>query len=242
MEPFASVEKKFPIMNNLHEDITIEPFVAVVGGATGACGRWIVGDLVNNSHCTKVIALTRSEITDPSSMFPSIDKDKIASKLNIHKLDWSKTNEAKEFVPPLSENPTVGFCAMGSAPYTEESDYTMPVAFATSAKKAGVNSMFLVSAVGVKAGSWFGYIDTLGRREDAFKSMGFSRLGIYRPGFIDRQEKIRPKEYFKYLMPSSYVIDSRDISKVMIQSALKMKEGTFSFSHAEMKDIAKKTS
>lgn len=228
-------------MNNLHENITIEPFVAVVGGSTGACGRWVVGDLVNDPNCIRVIALTRSEISDPASIFPSIDKEKISTKLSLHKLDWAKSHEAGEFVPPLRDSPTIGFCAMGSAPYTEESDFTMPVAFATSAKKVGVNSMFLVSAAGVKAGSWFGYIDTLGRREDAFKSVGFSRLGIYRPGFIDRQEKIRPKEYFKYIMPSAYVIDSRDISKAMIQSALRMKEGSFSFTHAEMKEIARKT-
>ena len=227
-------------MNNLNENLSTEPFVAIVAGSTGACGRYIVGDLVNNPNCKQVIAITRSDVPDPSATFPSIDKDKISSKLHVHKLDWVKTNEKQEFVPPLPAQPTVGFCAMGSAPYTEESDFTMPVAFGTSAKNAGVSSMFLVSAVGAKAGSWFGYVDTLGRREDAFKSLGFTRLGIYRPGFMNRHEKQRfPKEYFRYITPSCYVIDTMDISKVMIESALRMKEGVFAFSHAEMKDIAK---
>jgi hypothetical protein len=227
-------------MENLNEKPNEIPFVAIVAGATGACGRWIVGDLVNNPLCKKVIALTRSDIVEPASTFPSIDKEKIDSKLVIHKLDWKKTNESRDFVPVLTEKPTVGFCAMGSAPYTEESDFTMPLAFGSAAKKNGVDSMFLVSSTGANAGSWFGYIDTIGRRENAFKELGFGRLGIYRPGMMDRQEKQRfPKEYFKYLMPSCYVIDTKDISKSMILSAVRMKNGTFSFSHDEMKEMAK---
>jgi hypothetical protein len=229
-------------MENLNETSTEEAFVAIVGGATGACGRYIVGDLANDPKCKKVIALTRSDISDPSVTFPSIQKENIASKLVVHKLDWTKTNETGDFSPFLQEKPTVGFCAMGAAPYTEESDFTMPVAFARASKKNGVKSMFLVSSVGAKTGSWFGYVDTLGRREDAFKQLGFRRLGIYRPGMMDRHEKQRfPKEYFKYLMPSCYVIDTKDISRAMIQSALRMKEGTFSFSHDEMKAIASKS-
>jgi hypothetical protein len=226
-------------MENLNEKPIDSPFIAIVAGATGACGCYIVGGLVNNPKCMKVIALTRSDITEPSATFPSIEKDKISSKLVVHKLDWKRTSESQDFVPALPEKPTVGFCAMGSAPYTEESDFTMPVAFGNAAKKNGVNSMFLVSSTGAKAGSWFGYIDTIGRREEAFKALGFPRLGIYRPGMMDRHEKQRfPKEYFKYLMPSCYVIDTKDISKAMIVSALRMKDGTFSFTHSEMKNMA----
>jgi uncharacterized protein YbjT (DUF2867 family) len=127
---------------------------------------------------------------------------------------------------------------MGSAPYTEESDFTVPVAFGKACKAAGVHSMFLVSAVNSKAGSIFGYVDTLGRREDAYKAMGFSRLGIYQPGFLGRQEKIRFKEYFQYIVPSSWTIDTRDLARVMIESAARMKNGVFTFSHKEMKQIA----
>ena len=230
-------------MESLNEKPGNQPFVAIVGGATGACGRYIVGDLVNNPSCLRVIALTRSDIPDPASTFPSIDNEMMKSKLVVHKLDWKKTNEMGDFVPPLTEKPSVAFCAMGSAPYTEESDFTMPVAFANASKKNGADSMFLVSSTGAKAGSWFGYIDTIGRREEAFKAIGFGRLGIFRPGMMERHEKKRfPKEYLKYIMPSCYVIDTKDIAKSMIESALRMKEGTFSFSHSEMKEIAKRAS
>ena len=226
-------------MDALNESPVNASFVAVVGGSTGATGRWIVGDLVNRPECSKVIALTRSEIPDPSATFPSADKDKIASKLIVHKVDWQKMNESGSFTPALPVTPTVGFCAMGSAPYTEESDFTMPVAFGKCCKALGVKDMFLVSSVGAKAGSWFGYIDTLGRREEAFKALSFDRLLIVRPGMMDRQEKKRfPKEYFKFLMPSSYVIDTRDIARVMTESAIRMKVGTHEFSHDDMKKIA----
>jgi hypothetical protein len=199
----------------------------------------IVGDLVNRPECTKVVALTRSDIPDPAATFPSADKEKIASKLVVHKVDWKKMSESDSFSPALPVTPTVAFCGMGSAPYTEESDFTMPVAFAKACKKVGVKDMFLISSTGAKVGSWFGYCDTLGRREEAFKALSFDRLLVVRPGMMDRHEKQRfPKEYFKYLMPSCYVIDTRDISRVMVESAVRMKAGVHTMTHDDMKTIA----
>ena len=225
-------------MSKFTDSSTTQPFIAIVAGATGATGRWIVGELVSNPQCTKVIALTRSDIADPSATFPSADKEQIGSKLAVHKLNFGELATKPDFGKQLPAIPTVGFCAMGSAPYTEESDFTAPVAFGRACKSAGVNSMFLVSASNAKAGSWLGYCDTIGRREEAFKGMGFGRLGIYRPGMMDRQEKRRTKELFGYILPSFMKIDTRDIAKTMVASVGRMKEGTHEFSHAEMKRFA----
>jgi oxidoreductase len=225
-------------MNQFNESSANEPFVAVVAGATGATGRWIVGDLVNDPNCSKVIALTRSDI-DPAVTFPSADKEQIQYKLIVHKMDWEALKE-KKTLPSLGATPTVGFCAMGSAPYTEESDYTLPVAFGEACKKGGVKSMFMLSAGGVKngTGSWFGYIDTLGRREAAYIGFSFERLGIYRPGMMDRQEKRRSKEILGRIMPSCWVIDTRDISRTMVASVGRMKPGYQEFTHSDMKKFA----
>lgn len=213
--------------------------IAIVAGSTGATGRWIVCELVNSEKFSKVIALTRSDIVDLAAAFPSADPVKMESKLVVHKLDFSTLRESQTFSPSLPAVPTVGFCAMGSAPYTEESDYTTPVAFGKAAKSMGVDAMYLVSARGAKAGSWFGYVDTIGRREDAFREMGFGRLGIFRPGFMDRQEKRRGKEFIGRLLPKSWTIDTRDIAKAMVKTASGTDKGVTVFLDSETKRIAK---
>jgi hypothetical protein len=224
-------------MENFDSSPNTENFTAVVAGSTGATGRWIVCDLVNSDACSKVIALTRSDIPNPCDTFPSADKTKLEKKLDVKRVDFEEMKSSLK-LPFKSDGPsTVGFCAMGSAPYTEESDFTVPVAFAKSCKEAGIDSMFLVSAAGAKAGSVMGIADTLGRREDAFKTIGFQRLGIYRSYFIERQEKTRWKEYIGKILPSSLVISSKDIARVMVESAVRMKRGTYCFSHGDMNSI-----
>ena len=226
-------------MESGHATSSEAPFVAVVAGATGATGRWIVCELINRPECEKVFALTRSDI-NPNDMFPSADKEKMETKLVVKKIDWSSLKTSNSIHDFEGSKPTVGFCAMGSAPYTEESDYTLPVAFGNACKNAGVSSMFLVSAVGSKAGSFFGYVDTLGRREEAFKGMNFQRLGIYRPMGMLRQDRQRTKEsFFSFITPSSMLIDTREIAKVMVDHAISMKAGVNELSHSDMKKHVK---
>jgi len=225
-------------MENLNATGNEGGFSAIVGGATGATGRWIVCDLINNPSCKSVVAVTRSDISSPTDTFPSADPVLLKTKLIVEKEDFAALIQSGQFSNPLSGSPKVGYCAMGSAPFSEESDFVAPVAFAKACKCAGVDSMFLVSAQGAKAGSWIKYNDTLGRREDAFKALGFRRLGMYRSGIMDRQEKARTKELIRHILPSFLVISTKDISRVMVESAIRMKEGTFVFSHSDMKKIA----
>ena len=226
------------VMQKFRDSESAQTYVAVVAGATGATGRWIVRDLLNSDKCTKVVALTRSDISVPSEVFPGADEAKISAKLVCHKIDWNFLKESGEFRPPLPGPASVAFCGLGSSPYTEESDFTMPVAFGKASKKLGVGSMFLVSSAGAKAGSWIGLLHTLGRREDAFKAIGFGRLGIFRPGMMDRQEMTRTKELIGRILPSRWVIDTREVAKSMVAAAARMKEGTHEFSHEEMKRFA----
>ena len=232
-------EKKIPgFMQKFNGTETNESFVAVVAGSTGATGRWIVRDLINSDKCSKVVALTRSDIPNPSATFAGADEAKISGQLVVHKIDWAHLKNSNDFSPSLPSTPSAAFCAMGSSPFTEESDFTLPVAFGGACKKLGVGSMYLVSSAGAKAGSWIGLLRTLGRREDSFKGMGFLRLGIFRPGMMERQELTRTKELIGRILPSRWVIDTRDVAKTMVASAGRMKEGTHEFTHDEMKDFA----
>ncbi len=225
-------------MENLDSHPRQTSFTAVVAGATGATGRWIVCELVNNPSCTAVIALTRSDIGSPGEVFPSADAEFMKSKLIIQKIDFNLLKQTGEFSESSKPQPQVAFCALGSAPFSEDSDFITPVAFGRACKAAGVESMFLVSAQGAKPGSWIPYSDTIGRREEAFKALNFRRLGIYRSGMMDRQEKTRTNEWIRHILPSCLVLSTKDIARVMVESAIRMKDGVFIFSHSEIKKIA----
>ena len=175
--------------------------------------------------------------------FPTINEEKAKTKLTVQIVEDFKTLGSSPLPLPASvPRPTVGFCAMGSAPFTEENDFTAPVAFGKSCEASGVRSMFLVSSTGAKTGSVFGYVDTLGRREDAYKLMGFGRLGIFRPGMMDRQEKSQTRlkeKIFGALIPTRFIIDTRDIARSMVIAAKTMKDGTHSFDSDDMKQITR---
>ena len=140
---------------------TNEKYAVLIAGSTGACGKAFVMQHLQDPNCSRVIALTRRQIDDTREMFPKGD----LGKLTVKQVDFDALNAAE-----ISEgdHPTVAVCALGSAPYTEESDFVVPCKFATYCKSAGVKTMILVSAVGSTKGSLFGYVDTLGRREEFF--------------------------------------------------------------------------
>jgi hypothetical protein len=120
------------------------------------------------------------------------------------------------------------------------------VEFGRLAKSFGVSRCALVSAVGAKAGSIFGYVDTIGRREDAFKAMEFpDGLVIFRPKLLLRQESKRTKEkILECFSPDSQCIDTRDMAKIIVKS-LKAASGlplVATIEHAEMKAFLERSS
>eukprot|EP00758_Cryptobia_borreli_P004209 Tbor_TRINITY_DN4241_c0_g1::TRINITY_DN4241_c0_g1_i1::g.23870::m.23870/K17290/HTATIP2; oxidoreductase len=64
----------------------------IVAGATGAIGREFVVKAVEADHFTRVVALTRSNITREAwaDRFPGIDIDKANSKLHVQAIDWEQ--------------------------------------------------------------------------------------------------------------------------------------------------------
>ncbi len=108
---------------------------------------------------------------------------------------------------------------MGAAPYTEESDYTMPVAFARAVRRQGVPSMSLVSSQMACASSLFGYLRTLGRREQAFQELGFTALHVYRPSALGRGERSQERwkeRLLMWTMPRSWVTEVEDFGRLIV--------------------------
>ena len=190
---------------------TATPYCAVVAGSTGATGRWCISEFLRDPSCEKVTAIVRKKPGNLDETWPDCLKDKLEV---IEVPDFSQLAGLQGV--SLGKSTIIGVCAMGSAPYSEEADFTAPSQFAIFAKAQGISSMALVSSIGVKPGSgWSGYIETLGRRETFFGAEKFPTLLVFRPGFLLRQERVRTKEKFAVLFPDSMKIDTRDLAKVI---------------------------
>ena len=76
-----------------------------------------------------------------------------------------------------------------------------------------------------------------------FGAEKFPTLLVFRPGFLQRQEKVRLKERFAILFPDSMKIDTRNLAKVIrdeiVRDGLKAEAGTATTKVYEQSDIKK---
>lgn len=149
---------------------------ALVLGATGAIGRELVAQLLEDHTYTQVQTFVRrsSGITHP--------------RLVEHVVDLSNPEAWAECV-----RGHVAFCTIGTTLSDAGSkeaqwvvDYDYPVAFARMAKAGGVQSFVLVSSMGASVSSRFFYLRMKGQMEQAIRGCGFTRLVIARPPLLIR--------------------------------------------------------
>ena len=90
-------------------------YTAIVVGATGATGRNVVKQLVNDAiRCNKVVAFSRSDITKQqyTEKFPGIDEVKAHKKLEIRKVNYDNLSESEFYVDGKASNAL--FCCLGT--------------------------------------------------------------------------------------------------------------------------------
>lgn len=154
---------------------------ALVIGATGATGKELVQVLLNSPDYSEVAIFVRRPlgITHP--------------KLEEVLTDFNYPEDIFPFI-----NGDVLFSCLGTTLKTAGSkekqwhiDYGIPLAFATLAKKNGVNNMVLLSAYGAAPNSHVFYSQVKGKLEDAIGALGFDQYIIFRPGLLLRQDTDR---------------------------------------------------
>lgn len=154
---------------------------AIVVGGTGLVGSFLIEELSNSSHYTKIITIGR-KASDCKS--PKI--------LNLLVNDLSEISKIE-----LSSKDAVFFCCLGSTIKKSGSkenfrkvDYNGVVDFARLAKKADAKKLIVVSAKGADPRSSFFYNKTKGEAEQTIKSIGLKSVTVYRPGLLlaDREE------------------------------------------------------
>ncbi|CAI2766317.1 NAD(P)H-binding protein [Flavobacterium collinsii] len=195
---------------------------AILYGASGLVGSYILENLLNNDNYEQVIIVVRKDL--------NIQHPKLKTLIG----DF---NSLPKVVKDIQVDEV--FIALGTTQkktpdkklyYQIDHDY--PILAAKLAKENGAKAVFLVSALGANAKSSIFYTKLKGETEQGIITLDLQHTYIFRPSIIlgDRKES-RPMEkvfigIFKLINPlfvgslSKYKgIEAEDIAKAMVKSA-----------------------
>lgn len=215
---------------------------AIVYGASGLVGSYILETLLNNANYKQVIIVVRKELNIQHPKLKTIIGD---------------FNSLPEVVKDIAVDEV--FIALGTTQkktpdkklyYQIDHDY--PVLAAKLTKENGAKAVFLVSAIGANAKSSIFYTKMKGETEQDIINLNLDHTYIFRPSMIlgDRKES-RPLEkvfigIFKLINPlfmggmNKYKgIEAADIAKAMVNSAKQLDEKVKILHWEEMTNLLK---
>ena len=194
---------------------------ALILGATGATGKELVKELLNNSNFYKISVFGRR--------VPDIDN----KKLFKYKIDFSELNKIKKLL-----SGDILFSALGTTLKQAGGkkqqflvDYTYQYEFAKIAVENGTKNYSLVSSTGADKNSFFFYPKIKGELEESIKKLPFNKIQIFQPPTLIRQsnlarrgEKIGIKVFNMLnkigLFKSQKPLPVKILAKIMIDAAL----------------------
>ena len=158
-------------------------FAVIILGGTGQVGGAAVAELLAIPECREVVMVTRRPITARSRV-RNVVLDTGSSDFEERTADLAREVLSQG---PASAVSCVGV-GSGSMRWSEEELRQLEIgvvgAFARGSHAAGIAHFCLLSAVGSTARSHFRYVRVMGMKEDTVRSVGFTRLAIFRPGII----------------------------------------------------------
>lgn len=147
--------------------------VAVVAGASGMVGRYLLEVLGEDSFYDRVILLSRRPVGRSGGKF----EERIVDFESLSPADLAGGTHL--------------FCSLGTTMKKAGSreafrkvDYDACLAFAKQGKAAGARRLMLVSSTGASAKSTSFYTRVKGELEEAVKPLGFESLQIFRPSLL----------------------------------------------------------
>jgi len=147
---------------------------AVIAGATGLIGTFLVDQMKTDKDVMTVAALTRKS-------------GEQVGKVAWTKVDFDKPADLEDACAQADS----AFCCLGTTMKTAGSkeafrkvDHDYVMAFAKAAKSQGIESFSVVSAIGSDAGSSVFYNKVKGEMERDLKNIGFKSLHIFHPSLL----------------------------------------------------------
>ncbi|MDX2008573.1 MAG: NAD-dependent epimerase/dehydratase family protein [Myxococcaceae bacterium] len=156
-------------------------------GATGMIGQGVLRECLNAEDVSEVVAVGRTPLgqTHP----------KLKELVRTNLLDWSDAGEVLRGVDACFYCLGVSSGGMSEADYTRVTvDLTLALATALKAASPEVTFVFIsgASTDASEKGSVM-WARVKGRAENALKAMGFRKLFLFRPGYIQPMDGITSK-------------------------------------------------
>lgn len=209
---------------------------AVVLGASGLVGSYVVQNLLEDDSFTTVRVLVRKPLL-----------------LQHPKLEQQLVNftNYEEYKKKLGTGNCI-FCCIGTTKANVKSDETeyrkidfdIPVNAARFGSEAGFQQFLLVSAVGANSKSRIFYSRLKGEVEEVIGTFHFTGFHIFRPSFLlgNRKEKRMGEliaktisKIFSFLIPSNYKpIEASDVAAAMVKTAIAKEEGCKIYYYQDM--------
>jgi len=177
-------------------------YKALIIGATGACGRELVSELLRSQNWEKVSVVVRRSLEEWDELE---GKEKLEA-VNVESLDELQNFETERFT-----GYDACFCGLGGrTKWGKEKfvqvDYTYAVDSAKLAEKSKIPYFGVVSSSGAKANSWFLYLSTKGKMEASVSELSIGNISLFRPGLItQRRNDKRMGESLAGILPISKV-------------------------------------
>ncbi|RMZ58273.1 NAD-dependent epimerase/dehydratase family protein [Chryseobacterium nematophagum] len=200
---------------------------ALIIGATGATGKDLVNQLLNDKDFEEVAIFVRKTI------------DLQHEKLKIHVVNFEKPEEWKNQVKGDVVFSCLGTTLKdaGSKDAQRKVDFDYQYEFAKAAKENQVEDYILVSAYGANPKSKIFYSKMKGELEEAVKLLHFNKITIFKPGMLERKDSHRTGEVLgsriiKFankigLLESQKPLPTDILAKAMIKSS-KIKSNGYS--------------
>ena len=158
-------------------------FAAIVLGGTGQVGGAAVAELLAIPECREVVMVTRKPIAARSRVRNVV--------LDTAAADFTERTAALAG-EVLSQGPVSAVSCVGvgsgSRRWSEEDLKRLELgvvgAFARGCHDAGIAQFCLLTGVGSTPRSRFRFLRVMGMKEDTVRTIGFTRLAIFRPGII----------------------------------------------------------
>jgi uncharacterized protein YbjT (DUF2867 family) len=158
-------------------------FAVIILGGTGQVGGAAVAELLAIPECQEVVMVTRKPI-EARSRVRNVVLDTGAADFAVRTAALAREVLSQGLASAVS---CVGV-GSGSMRWSEEELQRLEVgvvgAFARGCHDAGIAQFCLLSAAGSGTRSRIRYARVMGLKEETVRSVGFTRLAIFRPGII----------------------------------------------------------
>jgi uncharacterized protein YbjT (DUF2867 family) len=219
----------------------LPPRIALLAGATGLVGGYLLQELLDSPDHSRVYAVTRRPLgrEHPRLANRIVQFDRLESQLK-------------------GTVCTDAYCCLGttiadagSQEAFRKVDLEYVLAFARAAKAAQAQRFVVLSSVGADPGSKNFYLRVKGEMEQAVSSLGFSGLDILQPSLLlGWRRQMRPLELAgRLFMPlvNPFLVGAREpwrgisaraVARAMRSAARANRHGTYRYTYAAMQAMA----